>query len=304
MKHTFKRLMLTVLATLLVLSLVACENSPQKQQEIIDTFASFPYSDRYILVTAYELRIGERVIDRATLTYNGERCSIILAEQDGAYAWTYANEAKTEINILYIPFDTLEVTLLAKHALPNSDCSVIETEHYNGKLHFRQINPDSAYFGQIYFVYDIATGDTETIYVASLPYDIEKAADNNRSEQFSLMRGKTEDDENTLFVTKKATGETKTVDNSLLTTCEEGRKIVALGERDLGTHCHTAFERDGVIYVLFLYVTDGAFGWPCHYYIMKYDFDSHTLQYYTSIFFEEYPDYFDDFYIPAEVDPQ
>ncbi len=301
MKHTFKRLMLTVLATLLVLSLVACENSPQKQQQIISTFDSFGYTDRYILVTAHELRIGDRVIDLNSITYDGKRCSITMVNGEGAYAWTCADEEERSINILYVPYDTLEAMLLATHALPDH---VIHDEYYNGKLYFRTSNPKSSFYGHLCLVYDIATGAIETVPAASLPYDIEKAADNNRSEQFSLMRGKTEDDENTLFVTKKATGETKTVDNSLLTTCEEGRKIVALGERDLGTHCHTAFERDGVIYVLFLYVTDGAFGWPCHYYIMKYDFDSHTLQYYTSIFFVEYPDYFDDFYIPAEVDPQ
>lgn len=39
-------------------------------------------------------------------------------------------------------------------------------------------------------------------------------------------------------------------------------------------------------------------GSPCHFYVMKYDFDSHTLEYYTSVFFEEYPESVYDLYIP------
>ena len=86
--------------------------------------------------------------------------------------------------------------------------------------------------------------------------------------------------------------------SELLKTCAEGRAIIEMGSRDLGTGCTTAYEKDGDIYVVYAYITDGFLGSPCHFYVMKYDFDSHTLEYYTSVFFEEYPEPVYDLYIP------
>lgn len=66
---------------------------------------------------------------------------------------------------------------------------------------------------------------------------------------------------------------------------------------NLGAGCSTAYEKDGAIYVMFYYNTDGFLGSPCHYYILKYHFETHSTEYHTSILFEEYPDHIKDLYI-------
>ena len=101
-----------------------------------------------------------------------------------------------------------------------------------------------------------------------------------------------------LLITKIESGETKEVDYSLFDTFEEGKKILALGNMfDLGTHCSDFYEQDGEIYLTYLY-QDGFLGNPCHFFILKYDFEQNTLSYYTSLFFEEYQDHVSLLYIP------
>ena len=288
-----KRAALTVCLLILAGSLLSCENTIEHQKKITQTFASFDNSEQYILLTAYEIHIGKRVIDLDSITYNGEPCHMILTDAEGVYAYSYEPEPETSFSILYVDYETLTPTLLT--TVPWDD-SIIAAEHFNNSLCFRTYDRQSE--GQIYLVYDLSTGEISTVDTDDADYcDIEESGDHNRSSVYTII-GKAEWMENTLRVTKKETGETKVLDNSLLKTCAEGRAIIEMGSRDLGNGCSPAYEKDGDIYVVYAYITDGFLGSPCHFYVMKYDFDNHALEYYTSVFFEEYPESVYDLYIP------
>ena len=42
--------------------------------------------------------------------------------------------------------------------------------------------------------------------------------------------------------------------------------------------------------LVYIYLVDGFLGYPCYAYVMKYDFDSHTMAYYTSVYMENFPE--------------
>ena len=289
-----KKLFIGVLALLtLVFSLNSCYNSPENVQRIKDTFAAFPYSDQFIMVTAYEVRIGDTVIDRDDISYNGEDCHIIFTEAEGAYGYSIDPKNSSVINVVYIDYGDLSTELIANLELPSS---VIASEVWDGKLYFRVLDPDSEKGNQLYFIYDIATEDTQTVDTDDIEYELEYSADHSRSSVYTIMV-KLKRFSNVLDITDKTTGKTKEVGNKLLKGCEEVRSLIKLGRTNLGTGCNAAYEKDGVIYIPFLYCL-GPLGSPCYYYIMKYDFESHSMEYYTSVYFAEYPEHIVDIYIP------
>ena len=293
MKRITKRAVSILLILALALCMSACGNSPEKIQRIKDTFASFPYSDRFIMVTLYEIRVGDTVIGLDDIDYNGEPLRIIFTEEHGAYGYSVDPESSSVINVVYLDYDSLAVELVAELQLPSS---VIASEVWDGKLYFRTLNPDSEEDNQLYFIYDIATGDTQTVDTDDVEYELEYSADHSRSSEYTIMR-KLKRFSNVLEITDKATRKRKEIGNKLLENCKEGRSLIKLGRTNLGTGCSEAYEKDGSIYIPFLYCLD-PLGNPCYYYIMKYDFESHAMEYYTSVYFEEYPEDIVDIYIP------
>ena len=83
---------------------------------------------------------------------------------------------------------------------------------------------------------------------------------------------------NKYYITDNQTGMIKELDESLLDTCEEG-KIIRSSDTFLSMNC--AYEKDGYVYLLFGH-TRGLFENE-NYFIMKYDFETHTLEYYATI---------------------
>ncbi|MBE6639236.1 MAG: hypothetical protein E7616_07280 [Ruminococcaceae bacterium] len=289
-----KRLITLLLVVILVsCSLISCENSSRKQREIINTFSSFDNSDEYILITAYEIHIGNKIIDRKTLCYNDAPMQVIISDAKGVYA--YCEDAESDlVNIVYMEYETNEITLIDTVSVPSP---IIAAEYYDEGLYFRTDDPQKEDFGQIYFVYDLTTGQTSRVDTDALPYDIEKSGDHNRSPLY-MMQTDLGSAQNRLKITHRESGESKIADNSLLETCAEGKKILELGKENMGAGCSEAFEKDGEIYLAYFYITDGFLGSPCHIFIMKYDFESHTLSYHTSICFPQYPETIVDLYIP------
>ena len=268
---------------------------PKEKQEIISTFSSFENSDNYVLLTVEKLCVGENAIDVKSIKYDGEQCRIILCKEDGAYAYAYAPQSTNTINIVFVEYEPLSVTLISKIDVPSA---VHHVEHYNNAFYFKVFQTESEKHNGLYLVYDIATGKTKTIDeedAASL--DFEKSGDHNRSKLFSIKYDLGLFLQNQLSVTRRDTGKTKIISNSLLDTCEEGKAILQLGRGRLGTGCTEAYEKNGEIYVVYYYGI-GFLGDPCYYFIMKYDFESHTLKYHTSIFFETFPEDVCDVYIP------
>ena len=286
-------ILLVLLLCLLPFNLTSCFNSEEKIQEIKDTFDSFENSDQYILITPKEIHVGKQITKIADLKYENEPCHIIYTLENGAYAYACESASDLSVNIVFIEYDTFEIKLLSTVEIPSK---IIIAEHYNNQLYFRMDDPKTEEVNQVYFVYDINTAQTHTIDTDDITVDFEKSADHSRSDVFTInshmgfLR-------NYLRVTDKETGKSRKITNSQLTTCEEGKAIVKLGRINLGTGVTTAFEKDGDVYVLYYYITDGFLGDPCHCYIMKYDFDDNTMEYYTSIFFEKYPESACDLYI-------
>ena len=293
MKSFFVRVLAILIMAALMLSLVACTNAPQRQKKITEMFDSFPKSDQYILALKDKILMGDKEIDLNSVTYNGKRCNVIAVEENGAWAYFSSGEAENTLGIVYITYDPVEIQLLTT---VENFSYVIHTEYCENKLYFRVSDPENDR-KQRYFVYDVLNGESVYIDTNKMPDDFERTVDHHRSAVYTMQRG-FNDSENYLTVTKKETGETKTIDNSLIGTCEEGKQILAMAKgAELGTGCSTAYEKNGDIYVLFLYVTDGFLGSPCHYYILKYNFENHCMEYYTSVFFDDYPSIL-DLYIP------
>ena len=286
-------ILLVLLLCLLPFNLTSCFNSEEKIQEIKDTFDSFENSDQYILITPKEIHVGKQITKIADLKYENEPCHIIYTVENGAYAYACESASDLSVNIVFIEYDTFEIKLLSTVEVPSQ---IIIAEHYNNQLYFRMDDPKTEEFNQVYFVYDINTAQTHTIDTDDITVDFEKSADHNRSDVFTINRhmGFMQ---NELRVTNKETGKSRNISNSLLNTCNEGKTIIKLGRRDLGLGPVGACEKNGDIYVAYFYITDGSWGDPSHCYIMKYDFDEHNLEYYTSIFFEVYPEHVCDLYI-------
>ena len=294
MKKHFTRIATLLMTIALVLGFVSCINSPQRQQKIMEMFDSFPKSDQYILATKDKILVGEKEIDLNSVKYNGERCHLIAAEETGAYAYFRSGQAENSVGIVYISYAPVEVQLLTTvENLP----SILVTEYCESKLYFRVSDPQSNR-NQLYFIYDILSGESGYVDTNQQPDDFESSADHHRSSVYTICIDQN-DGGNCLRVTKKETGETKIIDNTLIGTCEEGKQILDMARvPELGRGCSTAYEKNGDIYVLFLYTTDGFLGNPCHYYILKYNFENHCMEYYTSVFFETYPEVIKDLYIP------
>ena len=289
-----RKLVTVVLAVCLLASgMISCTNSKEKQQRIIDTFNSFTNAKEFVLITNDDIRLGDTVIDRDRVQYEGTHCLFIFSEADGT--WAYANGGEGKVNIVFFEYETETATLVDSITVPGG---AFAAEQYGGEFYFRADDPDTEEFKQIYYVYDPDTRETRTVGTDDLPIDIEKSGDHNRSSLYTIQSDMTSSMENKLIVTKKETGETKTVDSSILKTCDEGQTILSFTGHWNISNSTTAYEKDGDIYVAYFYITDGFLGAPCHIFIMKYDFDSHTAEYYTSVYYELFPESIIDLYIP------
>ena len=263
----------------------------EKRTEIINAFRSFENSDRYVLITEDEIRAGNTTIRIEDITYNGEPCQIIATDAQGAYGYCYDPLSPLSVNVIYIEYETLLLTLLASVTVPDE---IIIAEYHDRMIYFRTDDPESEEFKQLYVILDLNTKQTHI--QSTHEVEIEENKEYSGREHFYINR----DDgtiECQLYVTKKATEETKLIDHAFLSTCEEVKTIMALGKFRSGVGHSASYQKDGYIYLLYLYEV-GFLGYPSYYYILKYDFDSHSVEYHTSIFFEEYPEHPLRLYIP------
>lgn len=280
---------LLTLATVFVLS--SCY-TPDKQQKIIDTFNSFDNSEEYILITPGEIHVGKNIINIRDLNYNTSPCYVIAGEQNGAYAYSHNPQSEFQIDILFFEYETQSLTLLSSLTLPDK---ILGVDYSDNAFYFETKDPSEGV--RLYYIYDVITAQTQIVDSSEISDDAFKSQDHNRSELFSIT---TESSivKNQTKVTKKSTGETKYIDNSLLATCTEGQAIYNLGRFGLGSGSCAAYEKDGYIYTVHVYYVDGALGYPCCYYIMRYDFEAHSFEYYTAIMFEQDPESIKDLFIP------
>jgi hypothetical protein len=283
----FKRGLAIVLSA--ICSLVcfsACGHSEEKQQEITEMFASFGYENNFVLLGTDAIFYGEETIDLSQLKYEGMDCGAIVCMEDGFYAYAYEEWYAPWVDLLWITYDDLTMTKVDRLEFKNGEQTSKYNgivAYYNGAFCFNAHRDKDNRF--VYYVYDLKTkGMTE--YLDEKPYGFAKYMDSGRSDKYELIY------HDKMFnsyieVIDKKTGERKKIENKLLTTCEEGKKIKKLSKICRGNGFHVACEKDGEIYVANFYCTDGFLGEEkIHYFIMKYDFSSNTLQYYTSFLVE------------------
>jgi len=304
-----KKILGFVLSLIIIFSFSSCVNSNEKVEEIRNTFNSFENSDNYIFKTYNQLHIGKRVISLEDIKYNGEKCELIKLEKDGAYAYCYeiseneSSESQVEenyaVNLLYVNYLDLGVEFIDKIELPKKINSVYFKA--NDIIFLFGFKNEESSMDAEYLIYNIETKQVSEIPSQEISQSDFFTADKNRSEKYviehynnditTILTG------NRLKITDKESGEVRILDESILYTCEEGTKILEFGELNCGGF-GCAYEKDGEIFVSSIYLTDGLLGELCHVFIVKYNFDSHTVEFHTSVELSVYPEHIDDMYIP------
>lgn len=278
-----------LLIAILTLHCTSCADSKEKAQKAKDTFASFENSDRFVFINGKELHVGNRVTLIPDIIYNGEKCNLIYPDTDGMYVYSAESHMDTSIDLLYVKYETLEITPIKALTLPSH---IITANFINDIFYFRVIDPNDKNSDQIYFLYDMKTDQTSIADTDDLREYVEQSGREEKHyynlERFSLEEISASPFNNVsnrkFYVTDNRTGTTKLLDRSLLNTCEEGKAILSLDKDNVVLLTYCGFEKDGYLYLLFLYHPNDIFGVPAHYFIMKYDFDNECLDYYTSVF--------------------
>lgn len=284
MKNAKRTVTLFILFAITLFSLSGCRYSERKQQEIINTFDSFENARDYVFVTSSPdcLYVRDNVINLDDLTYNGAPCHYIATTTTSAYFYAYHSESINTVDLLNLSYQTLELTFIATI---KAESEITDADYYNGEVYFVEYNEDATP-STSYLIFNIETNQSRTVEYKTISKDIFK---NFQSKKYTVN----ETDSNLLYkleVKNNATGEKKTVGYSLLKTCEQGKTITGLGDVYATTGPVDYYEHNGEIYIVYIYLVDGFWGYPSCVYIMKYDFDSHTMQYYTSVFMENFPE--------------
>lgn len=275
---------ITLLILLCLLTLIFCSCTNSNEEELKNALASFDSSEQYVFISERDFHVGNRITKLSDITYEGNPCHMISPETNGMYAYSAESNSDVSIDIVYIEFDTLKITLVKSLLLPET---IITANLINDTFYFRMHAPESEESDQIYFLYDKKTDQTSTIctddYIEYVERSDREYEHYYNFERFSLTTigvssvfNKHFDGK--LYITDNQTGTTKLLDDSLLDTCEEG-KIIRSFDGHIYKGC--AYEKNGYVYLLFTHDTD-VFG-DDNYFIMKYDFETHTLEYYAAI---------------------
>ena len=283
MKKAFFIAVLCLLSVILLFNLCSCGNTYAEAQELKEALAPYDRSNPYIFITDNNLIYTESgFVNLDDITYEGEKCHLIRPDAYGMYAYSAEDNLDLTINIIYIEYHTLEITLVKSLLLPKklNDISLIK-----GIFYIRMDDPETDEQKQIYFLYDMNNDQTSTVDTKDY-YAYVKMADGYAEHFYNFERytlsaittGATIFSPNKYYITDNQTGMIKELDESLLDTCEEG-KIIRSSDPFLSMHC--AYEKDGYVYLLFGH-TRGLFE-NDNYFIMKYDFETHTLEYYATI---------------------
>lgn len=281
------------LCVIALLTFSSCGYSDKKQERIIEMFDSFGYSPNCVFLTWDDLVIGETHYERDQFSYQDKGCEIVFLDDPGFYSYTYDPEQLT-VEFLLTDYQTFDVTFLGSATLPSE---IIRAFFYDDCFWFRTDDPENDEFGQLYYTWNVNTQIATVMDCDDVTVD-EGYMDHERSEDYSVSDSY---GEARISVTCHQTGETKTINSSVLNDFAEGRKIRnALRANIFTTFTYiTYFERQGDFYFVF-YFEVGFLGYPCCYYVVKWNFETEESSYYSSVFYETYPNSFTDFYVLNE----
>lgn len=271
-----------VLLIVLIFNFSSCVYSDKETQELKEALAPYDRSNPYIFITDNDHIYTESgFVNLDDITYEGEKCHLIRPDAYGMYAYSAEDNLDLTINIIYIEYHTWEITLVKSLLLPKKlyDISLIK-----GIFYIRMDDPETDEQKQIYFLYDMNNDQTSTVDTKDY-YAYVKMADGYAEHFYNFERytlsaittGAIIFSTNKYYITDNQTGMIKELNESLLDTCEEG-KIIRSYDAFLSMNC--AYEKDGYVYLLFGHNRDL---FRNNYFIMKYDFETHTLEYYATI---------------------
>lgn len=286
----FKKIITAILGISLILGLTSCGYSEKKQEKVAAMFDSFPKMQQSIILTNHKLVIGDKHYDLSEIKYEGKECNILFLEETGFYSYTY-NQEDLSVQFLFTKYENFENTLLGTDTLPSK---IINDFWGNNCFWFRMDDPATEEFKQMYYTWNIETQQTAIINSEEVSDNYEYSADNNRSPQFSFQRNDKMFNDS-LDITDNNTNTTKRIDKSILKTFDEGKQIKK-NALEPGFDISHVFEKDGDIYFISYYGVE-AWGDPCYYYVVKWNFEKETCELYAYIYFDQFQDWIVDMYI-------
>lgn len=276
----------------LIFTLSCCHvNTDKEIEEIVDMFDGFNNASGAILLTCNQLVVDGVHYDLNDIQYKEQRSNIVFLEENGFYSYIYDRETLT-VEFLFTYYENFETTVLGTAVLPSG----IITDFFADRCFwFRMDDPQVDKFKQIYFSWNIDTAQAEVKDTNTVPDNYESAQDNHRSANYSFHYKSRPYFGQSLYITNNETGVTKRISKTMLNQFEEGKKIKQIHAETV-FNIDKVFEKDDDIYLSSL-LGVGFLGYPCYYYIVKWNFETEEFQYYTAVYFEEYQDWLDDLYI-------
>ncbi|MBE6529271.1 MAG: hypothetical protein E7680_01545 [Ruminococcaceae bacterium] len=273
-----------------------------KKNEAIALFESFPKSQNFILLTCKQLVVNDVHYDLSDIQYHGQRCNIVFLEEDGFYSYLYDWETLS-VEFLFTRYENFETVSFGEDTLPAAIPGGSGEGYFKDRCFcFILRDPEADHFKRICYSWNIDTAQKEIIDVDSLSYDYKLRCDNFRSENYSFLKN-TETISSLwnpnpyIDVTNKKTGVTKRFDKNTLYGFDEGMRIKKIQKGTAPNIKDTVFEKNGDIYFASIFIMGDLSHDPSYYYIVKWNFETERCEFFTSVFFEDYPEWISDLYI-------
>lgn len=282
-----------LIVILICFSLVSCTDS-KEQQEIIDAFNSFESNDNYIFQTLYEFHLGKTIIPNSELLYNGSRCKFLTSTDTCAYGYCESEDGAITY-IVSLDYESLKISLYDTVILP---ADLICASFYDNSFYFRTNDPSTEEFEQMYTVYNMSTKEISTCNTDNKELieheKIFKCGDYEFSCPDFPLSGDLK-----MKIKNTKTNTVKKFSTSVLKKCDEGKIICKLPKNNvnLGGTPSDVYVIDNDIYIL-CYQSVDFLGYPSYYFIVKYNFNTESIEYCSTIYFEDYPEDTYFFYIP------
>ncbi len=283
-----KKVFLVVPTVLLCFLLCSCSGADP--QDVIITFDSFENKEGVILASKDMIYVNGAWSD--PLEYLGDPATVLMLEENGAYAFVQDADSY-EVSLLFFDYADLSAEVITSIELPDS---VISSGYTGTELFFRTQDPNAS--SQIYTLLSLETYETRRIADDDSEFQTVLSAEGDPCDCCAGRYSAVRNDENVaglivrggrLKITDTETEEEKVVDSRLVKSCEEGKALLKLEgglRRLLGFS--EAYENDSGLFLLNCIEVYTLGKESCYYIVFKYDFESDTVEYYSSVFMEKY----------------
>ena len=253
--------------------LPSCVPNPSYSKEL---FKDMPLDTGCVLLTDDYLCVGDRQLLRDEITYDDRKCVTSVLTAEGMYAFAAGKSASDPSDILFIPYDTM-----TPEPVGSIPARVRGTKYADGCI-FLYAAPEKEDGPIPVYVYNVSSRET---------YFLDSGVDGvplGKDELFWSERYEILSVQGEISINDKQSGETRQIEKSMVKDCPEGRtmwdKIGFVGISDITV----VGEQNGTIYLGGTYLDDGFLGYPCHVFILSYDFDTEEVAFCTYVYFEKF----------------